>query len=673
MFFRILRDNSDLALVGAVFGILIILFAPVPAAVLDISIIANFGLALTILLLTFYVSKPVEFSTFPSLLLVATLYRLALNVAATRLILTGANAGQVIGSIGTFAVQGNFVVGLVVFSILVVVQYIVVTSGAQRVSEVAARFTLDSMPGQQMSIDADLNMGLIDQAEAVRRRRELEREASFYGAMDGASKFVKGDAIAGIIILLIDIIAGWIVGVAQLDMEWSEALQHFTLLTIGDGIAAQLPALIISVATGIIVTRSSSDADLSTEVFRQLSSIPRIPLIVCGVLAALLILPGMPKWPIAVILLLGFLAWRRMRGVPDTAPKEAAAAQEAKRAEGRTLAPIEIRFGPDLAEAWKDMQAVLLDRIDGLRRSQENALGAELPQVRFADGAGLGAYSYEIRLHGASFGQGEVRPGKLLGIARSTLPASIDGIPTVDPSYGMPAIWIEEEDAAPGAEAGLQIVDPITVLMTHFSEIISTELATLMTRPMVIRLLEGVRLRQPGLIEEVVPGQLSISDIQRVLQNMLSEGVSIANIDLIIENLADLARSTRDPADLTELVRQRLSYAICSQLRGSHPDLAVVSLDPRIENQIAASLSAATMGTLPIEPSLAEKMIRKLSSISEAMLREGRAPVLLCGPDLRRHLKAFTRRTLPKLAVLSVSEIPIRINLKSYDVVRIDA
>jgi flagellar biosynthesis protein FlhA len=672
MFSRLLRENKDLALVGAVFGILIILFAPVPAVVLDISIIANFGLALTILLLTFYVRKPVEFSTFPSLLLVATLFRLALNVAATRLILTGANAGQVIGSIGTFAVQGNFVVGLVVFSILVVVQYIVVTSGAQRVSEVAARFTLDSMPGQQMSIDADLNMGLIDQAEAVRRRSELEREASFYGAMDGASKFVKGDAIAGIIILLIDIIAGWIVGVAQLDMEWGDALQHFTLLTIGDGIAAQLPALIISVATGIIVTRSSSDAELSTEVFRQLASIPRIPLIVSGVLAALLILPGMPKWPIAIMVLLGFLAWRRMRRVTSVEETAQAAVQEAKRTAQGSSAPIEIRFGPDLAEAWKNMEAVLLDRIEGLRRAKESAFGVDFPQVRFADGAGLGSYAYDIRLLGASFAHGELRPDKVLGIARDRLPAGVDGIPTIDPSFGMPAIWIDEVDQEAGELAGLQIVEPVTVLMMHFSEIISSEISTLVTRPVVMKLLEGVRQRQPGLIEEVVPGQLSISDIQRVLQNMLSEGVSIANIDLIVENLADLARTSRDPGDLTELIRQRLSYAICSQLRGTHSDLAVVSLDPRIENQIASSLQAATIGTLPIEPSLAEKLIRKLSAISEAMSREGRSPVLLCGPDLRRHLKAFTRRTLPKLSVLSVNEIPMRINLKSYDVVRID-
>ncbi|KUR69908.1 flagellar biosynthesis protein FlhA [Novosphingobium fuchskuhlense] len=673
MIARFLKNNQDLALVGAVFGILIILFAPVPAAILDISIIANFGLALTILLLTFYVSKPVEFSTFPSLLLVATLFRLALNVAATRLILTGANAGQVIGSIGTFAVQGNFVVGLVVFSILVVVQYIVVTSGAQRVSEVAARFTLDSMPGQQMSIDADLNMGLIDQTEAVRRRTGLEREASFYGAMDGASKFVKGDAIAGIIILLIDIIAGWIVGIAQLDMEWGEALQHFTLLTIGDGIAAQLPALIISVATGIIVTRSSSDADLSTEIFRQLASIPRIPFIVTGVLAALLLLPGMPKWPIIFMLGLGYLAWRRMRRETGVEQKLEAAEHQAKRTAVPSVAPIEVRFGPELADAWKNLEAVLLDRIEGMRKAQETGFGIDFPQVRFIDGAALGAFEYEIRLFGARFGHGEARPDKVLAIARDQVPLDIEGTRTTDPTFGLPAIWVDEADAELLRSKGLQVVDPVTVLMTHFSEIISSEMSTLVTRPVIMRLLEGVRQRQPGLLEEIIPGQLSISDIQRVLQNMLGEGVSIANIDLIMENLADLARTSRDPGDLTELVRQRLSYAICSQLRGTHPDLAVVSLDPRIENQITASLQAAGIGSLPIEPSLAEKLIRKLSAISEAMLKEGRSPVLLCGPDLRRHLRAFTRRTLPKLSILSVNEIPMRISLKSYDIVRIEA
>ncbi|WP_066823688.1 flagellar biosynthesis protein FlhA [Sphingomonas mali] len=669
---RLLRNNRDLLLVAAIFLILVILFAPIPAAVLDLSIIANFGLALTILLLTFYVAKPVEFSTFPSLLLVATLYRLALNVAATRLILTGASAGQVIGSIGTFAVQGNFVVGLVVFAILVVVQYIVVTSGAQRVSEVAARFTLDSMPGAQMSIDADLNMGLIDQVEAGRRRKGIEREASFYGAMDGASKFVKGDAIAGIIILLIDIIAGWIVGVLQLGMEWNEALQHFTLLTIGDGIAAQLPALIISVATGIIVTRSASDRELSTEVFSQLASIPRIPLIVTLVLMLLLLLPGMPKWPILVILGLAVLAWRRIRST--TAAKDTVIANEvaASQAASAGQASIEIRLGAALAEAWKAQQAIILDRVEGLRQVQEQKLGIAFPPVRILDGSGLGDTEYEIRLFGSRFALGEARPDRALVIGAAGAAPAIEGIATTDPSFGLPAVWVDADGEEAARAAGLTVIDPITVLMTQFSEVVSGEVATLLTRPVVTRLIEDARTRQPGLIEELIPAILGVPDIQRVLQNLLAEGVSVANFDLILEHLADLARTQRDPAELTEQLRQRLSYAICNQLRGDHPDLAVLSLDPRIENQIASGLGAAQQGGLPIEPGLADRLIRRLSALAEAMHRDGRAPVLLCGAELRRHLKAFTRRSIPRLAVVSVNEIPMRINLKSFDVVKLE-
>lgn len=668
---RLLRDNRDLILVAAIFIILVILFAPIPPAMLDLSIIANFGLALTILLLTFYVRKPVEFSTFPSLLLVATLYRLSLNVAATRLILTGASAGQVIGSIGTFAVQGNFVVGLVVFAILVVVQYVVVTSGAQRVSEVAARFTLDSMPGQQMSIDADLNMGLIDQDEAKRRRRELEREASFYGAMDGASKFVKGDAVAGIIILLIDIIAGWIVGVVQLGMGIGEALERFTLLTIGDGIAAQLPALIISVATGIIVTRSASDRELSTEVMAQLSSVPRIPLIVTGVLMALLLLPGMPKWPILVIGALALFAWRRIRrGAAADIAAEAIEAEEA--AAGAQPPMLDIRLGSELAAAWRGSEAVILDRIEGLRRLQERKVGIGFPAVKIVDGP-LGDREYEIRLFGSRFAAAEIWPDRLLAIGTPGGGARIDGVPTIEPSFGLPATWIVAADEPRAREAGLSIVDPITALVTHFGEIAGGEMATLVTRPVVTRLLEEARQRQPGLVEELIPGSLAVSDVQRIVQNLLAEGVSIANFDLILEHLADLARTQREPAELTEQVRQRLSYAICNQLRGDHADLAVLSLDPRIENQIVSSLGSVTAGgVLPIEPGLAERLMRRLAGMAEAMHKEGRAPVLLCGAELRRHFRAFTRRSIPRLSVLSVNEIPLRITLSSFDVVKVE-
>ncbi|HWU96434.1 MAG TPA: flagellar biosynthesis protein FlhA [Sphingomonas sp.] len=673
MFQKLFRNQKDLVLVGATIAILVILFVPIPSAFLDLAIIANFGFGLTILLLTFYVGKPVEFSTFPSLLLVATLYRLSLNVAATRLILTGGNAGDVIGSIGAFAVQGNFVIGLVVFSILIVVQYVVVTSGAQRVSEVAARFTLDSMPGQQMSIDADLNMGLIDQKEAVRRREELEKEASFYGAMDGASKFVKGDAIAGIIILLINIIAGWIVGVSQMGMEWPDALQHFTLLTIGDGIATQLPALIISIATGIIVTRSAADKQLSSEIFRQLASEPRIPLVVAAVLLALMLMPGMPKWPILLIGALAGFAWFRIRrrsgadGRVEEAPEEA----------GTGVAPVpavEIRFGSDLGKAWEKEGALILERLAGMRRAQEQDLGIGFPAVKLIDGQGLGAFQYEIRLFGARYGATEVRPERMLAIASQGAKGRLEGEETIDPAFGMPAFWIEQGQFAAAREAGYTIVDPITLMVTHFGEIMRSETSTLLTRATVAGLLSEVRERQSGLVEDLIPNTLTLSDVQRVLQNLLGEGVSIANLDLIVEHLVDLARTQKDPIELTELIRQRMSYAICHQLRGAHGDLAVLSLDPRVENQIVASIGATGgQGSLVVEPRLAEQIIRRLAPLSEEMFRQGRAPVLLCGGEIRRHLKNLTRRSIPKLSILSVSEIPTRVSLKSFDVVRLES
>ena len=671
---RLIRSNKDLALVGAMVMILVILFAPIPPMALDLAIVINFGLGLTILLLTFYVGKPVEFSTFPSLLLVATLYRLSLNVAATRLILSQGSAGDVIAAIGKFAVQGNFVIGLVVFLILVVVQYIVVTAGAQRVSEVAARFTLDSMPGQQMSIDADLNMGLIDQKEAVRRREELEKEASFYGAMDGASKFVKGDAIAGIIILLINIVAGWIVGVAQMGMDWSEALQHFTLLTIGDGIATQLPALIISVATGIIVTRSASDRELSTEVFRQLASVPRIPVIVAAILLVVLLLPGMPKWPIALIVGVGVLTWFRGRRRSTEADEAMPVEDGGSMVATGPAPPLELRLGEELGRVWQSEEVTIMERIASLRRTHELDYGIGFPAVRIADGAGLGPLDYEIRLFGARFAGGEIHPDRVLAIRSDERAKGPSGIEARDPAFGLPASWIEPALAEEARAAKLRVVDPLTVVITHFAEIVRGEMATLVTRPVVVKMLEDVRTTQPGLVEELVPGVLTVADIQRVVQNLLAEGVSVANFDLILEHLLDLARTQKDPAELTEQVRQRISYAICHQLRGRHTDLAVLSLDPRLENQMASAVhQGGAANAMLVEPKLAELLIRKLSSLSDAMHGQGRAPVLLCGPELRRHLKAFTRRSIPNLSVLSVNEIPMRINLSAFDMVRVEA
>jgi flagellar biosynthesis protein FlhA len=668
--------NLDLMLVFGIIAILLILFAPIPPVLIDLSIVINFGFALTILLLTFYVGKPVEFSTFPSLLLVATLFRLSLNVAATRLILTSANAGEVIGAIGSFAVRGNFIVGLVVFFILVVVQYVVVTAGAQRVSEVAARFMLDSVPGQQMSIDADLNMGLIDQNEAKRRRKDLEKEASFYGAMDGASKFVKGDAVAGIIILLINIIAGWIVGVAQMDMAWGDALGTFTLLTIGDGIVTQVPALIISVATGIIVTRSSADRQLGTEVFSQLASVPKIPLIVLGTLTVLLALPGMPKWPLAILALIAagsFLAARRKKQAeeaqnlfekPDSAPELQLA---------RATPPVEVLLGKELGQQWLSIRPLLTERIAALRSQREKVSGFVIPAILFQDGSDLGAYDYEISLYGARHGHGQVYPEKMLAVRGTEGAEALPGLETRDPAFCLPATWIDGALSDRAREQGYTLVDPVTVLMTHLGELLRNEAALLLSRSDVVGFLEGVRARQPGMVEELVPAIMTVSDVQRVLQNLLSEDVSIRNMDQIVETLLDVGRSTKDPAELTELVRQRLSHGICHTLRGKNAQLAVLSLDPRVEGQITENIRRTDKSaSVVLEPRLAEQLIRKLIPLCESMLRHRLAPVLLCNAEIRRHLRSFTRRTLPKLSIISVNEIPHTVDLKSFAIIKTD-
>lgn len=677
MFGLSFSKNKDLVLVFGTILILVILFSPIPPAFLDLAIIVNFGLALTLMLLTFYVRKPVDFSTFPSLLLVATLYRLSLNVAATRLILTDAHAGDVIDSIGAYAMQGNFVIGLVVFSILVVVQYVVVTSGAQRVSEVAARFTLDSMPGQQMSIDADLNMGLIDQKEAVARRAELEKEASFYGSMDGASKFVKGDAIAGIIILLINIIAGLIVGVMQMGMTWGDALARFSLLTVGDGIATQLPALIVSIATGIIVTRSSSDRELSTEVFSQLASVPRIPLIVMAVLLALMLLPGMPKWPIAIMAIAVGVAWLRIRRTRQSDENTLAHENVDKDMDAQATvqpAPIEIRLGSELLEAWKNRKALLLDRIATNRIAHEKNFGIPFPMVRFMDGDDLGSLDYQINLYGVTFGSGQLYAERLLAIRQNDDVPRIDGIDGRDPAFGIPGTWILVAQEREAIAAGYSVVDPETVLMTHFSEVVKSEVASLLTRGVTVDLLDQIRERQPGLVEELIPNVMTVSDVQRVLQNLLQERVSIANIDLIAETLVDIGRTERDHVVLTELIRQRLSTAICNNLRGHHAHLAVLSLDPKIENQIVASTSgSASQNALGVDPRLADQLLRNIAPMAEKMIRQGRAPVLLCASQIRRNLLKLTQRSIPQLAILSVDEIPLRTSLQSFEVVKFDS
>lgn len=671
--YRSFSRNSDLALVIALVGILAILFIPIPAAALDFFIICNFCFALLLLLQTFYAHKPVELSTFPSLLLIATLFRLALNIAATRLILSDADAGRVIGTIGEHVVGGNYVIGIIVFLILVVVQYVVVTAGAQRVAEVAARFTLDSMPGQQMSIDADLNMGFIDQEEAQRRRRSLEKEANFYGAMDGASKFVKGDAIAGIVILLINIVGGFAIGIWQHDMPWLEALQRYTLLTIGDGIVTQVPALIISIGTGIIVTRSGEDSRLSTEALAQMMAYPRTLALVFGALAVMLIVPGLPAWPVLAMSVLIGMAWwfsRRYLANEAAAPAEETAPKDEKAGTDLyaelEVFPLEIQANPALLEHPEFKDPPFMDRIAELRTRMARDLGVIIPQVKLRLLSSLPVYAYQIRLEDVTMGSGALRPGlRLLIRSGQGAPSANIEFTDKDPVFGLPAAWVSPEKAA--AAHGLTAADVATVVLTHFTEIVNRHCPSLLTRTEVERLLEMARKRNASLVDELVPALLTLSDVQNVLQNLLRERVSIRNIDAILEVLTDKSRSSKDIGALTEAVRQRLSPAIYQALLQQNKELPVLTLDPMTE--VALSENVRKMeagGALNIDPRLAEQLILRLAEQVERMQRDALVPVLLCQPEIRRQLRLFLERVLPNVAVLALNELPGYAQVKSY-------
>lgn len=679
---KIFDKNADLVLVLLVVAVLTVLFTPIPSGLLDFLILTNFSFALLVLMLTFYTARPVEFSTFPSLLLIATLFRLSLNVAATRLILSDADAGKVIAAIGSFVVAGNYVIGLIVFLILVVVQYVVVTNGAQRVSEVAARFTLDSMPGQQMSIDADLNMGFIDQEEAKRRRKMLEKESAFYGAMDGASKFVKGDAIAGIIIMLINIIGGLVIGVMQMGMPWKQALQTYTLLTVGDGIVTQVPALVIAVATGIIVTRSASDGNLSLQVLRQITAFPKTLLLVMAALSVLLLLPGIPVLPVlAIVAVFGIVTWILKRSkseeetekkvVEEENPELAAASKEEVKGEedAYALLPVEaleVQVGTNLAPLVGE-QSLFMERIAATRRQYAQDYGMVLPRVRFREARQMGPNAYEIKVFGVMAGRGEIMPDRTLAIHAGGEMQKIKGIETREPTYGLPAVWIEEGEKERARAARYTLVDAGTVFITHLSEVLKQQAPNLLSRAETDKLLERVRQAQPTLVEELIPTVLSIGDVQKVLQNLLREKVSIRNLEAILETLSDFARSNKDLYILTEMVRQRLGAAICQTLLGEMSALQVMTLDPQLEQSLLQAVREADgQGSFVVEPKLAEQLLTRISAQAERMMKGNLLPVLLCSPDLRRHLRALSERVVPHLRVLSMAEIPNSVNLKAY-------
>lgn len=675
---RNIGNQSDLVLVAGVLGILTVLVTPIPSGLLDFLLITNLSIALLVLLLTFYVDKPLQFSTFPSLLLITTLFRLSLNIAATRLILSDADAGEVISAIGNHVVGGNYVIGVIVFLVLVVVQYVVVTNGAQRVAEVAARFTLDGMPGKQMSIDADLNMGLIDEKGAQERRQQIEKEASFYGAMDGASKFVKGDAIAGIIIILINIIGGLTIGVAQMGMSWSEALQTFTLLTIGDGIVTQIPALVISTGTGIIVTRAASDAYLGREISRQITAYPKTLGLIGSALAIALLLPGIPALPVIVLMsIVGALLFVTLRAKRKQTEVDAAATAPDEEPqddiyEMLTVEPIEIRVGQGLVGLVGGADSLLMERIAAFRKQYALDIGFVMPKVRVKDDKKLPVQGYRISISGAKVGEGEILSNRVLAINPGSAKGDLPGVATKDPTYGLKAVWIEEEQRAAAKAAGYTTVEPLTVLMTHLTEIVRQQAPSLLTRAETERLVSRTRGEDGSLVDELIPAVLSLSDIQKVLQGLLREKVSIRNLPLILEVLVDAGKQAKDPELLTELVRQKLGPVICQGLTNEQGDLYVLVLDPSVEQAIWGGLRGESdKGRLVVEPKMAEQLLTRMSAQVEKMMNANMMPVLLCAPELRRHLRGFTVRIMPHLSVLSMAEVPTNINVKSFGLVAI--
>jgi flagellar biosynthesis protein FlhA len=519
-------------------------------------------------------------------------------------------------------------------------------------------------------------MGFIDQAEAQRRRKNIEKEANFYGAMDGASKFVKGDAIAGIVILIINILGGLAIGVMQMGMKWDEALRTYTLLTIGDGIVTQVPALVIALGTGIIVTRSTSDDNLSAEVYRQLAMFPRTLGIVLLALALLMLLPGLPALPLLALMLLFGLAWRfagagkAAQGSPDTDASPAATPSSEALYDMLPVDPIEVRIGQELVPLLGDGNAALMERIAAFRKNHALEAGFVLPAVRIRDERRLPPAMYDIHIYGNRVAEGELVPGRLLGLRPGGDAHPLRGIETRDPSYGLPAVWLLEEQRTEARQAGYTLVDPATVFLTHLSEVLRKQASLLLSRAETERLVGNIRKGNASLVEELIPTTLSLSEVQKVLQNLLREKVSIRNLALILETLADGARQTRDPAGLTELVRQRLGGTICQSLLGKGSELPVLTLDPAIEGTIAGSLRGEhDAARLVLEPKYAEQVISRLAGQVERMVKSNLLPVLLCAPELRRHLRMLTERMLPQLAIVSMAEVPPHIALRAFGMV----
>lgn len=679
---NILTKYSDVMVAVGVIMIVVMMIIPLPTWLLSLLIVFNISLALTILLVALYNEEPLQFSIFPALLLIMTLFRLALNVSSTRLILLEGDAGEVIEQFGNFVVGGNPIVGLIVFLILVIIQFIVITKGSERVAEVAARFTLDAMPGKQMAIDADLNAGLINDIEARQRRIDIQRQADFYGAMDGATKFVKGDAIAGIVITIINITGGIIIGTFQLNMgSIGEVAVRFTLLTVGDGLVSQIPALLLSTATGIIVTKAASDANLGSDLVSQIFANPKVLTITGIFLMGLAVVPGLPFFPFATIggflLYISFVMRKTVREsiIKEEVDEIEAEVEETKKQENvynlLNVDTLELELGYGLIPLVDTNQGGdLLDRVILIRRQIAIELGIVVPPVRIRDNMQLEPNKYLIKLKGVVMAEGELLLDRLLAMNPGE-EMQISGIETQEPAFGLPAIWIEEKDREEAEIAGCTVVDPPSVLSTHLTEFIKTHATEIISRQDVQNIINHVKETSPSVVDEVIPRLLSLSEVHRIIINLLNERVPVRDMVTIFESIGDYSGVTKDLDILTEYVRQSISRQIVNTYLENNI-LNVVTLSPETEKIIRNSVQETDGGNyLALEPRQAQSIANEISDISEKVAVMGIQPVVLTPPIIRLYFRRLIERNFPSIPVLSYNEIPQNVNIEVVGTVNI--
>lgn len=680
--FAKVQKYSDIMVAVGIITIVIMMILPLPTLLLDLFLTLNITMALIIVMVAVYNVEPLQFSVFPSLLLITTLFRLALNVSSTRLILLHGYAGEVIRSFGEFVVGGNPVVGFIVFIILVTIQFIVITKGAERVAEVAARFTLDAMPGKQMAIDADLNAGLISDAEARERRRKIQRESDFYGAMDGASKFVKGDAIAAIIIIIINIVGGFIIGMLQKNMTVLEALQNYTLLTVGEGLVNQIPALLISTATGIVVTRAASDSDLGHDITGQLLTNQRVFYIAGGVLLLMAFVPGLPGLPFFVLsvlmLAIGYSLQRSKQSeqIHQETQLEQKENEEIRKPENvlslLQVDPMELEIGYSLIPMVDSSQGGdLLDRIVMIRRQCALELGLVVPTIRIRDNIQLKPNTYIIKLKGIEVAKGELLLDHYLAMNATGSADEMAGIETVEPAFGLPALWIPEESRERAEMSGYTVVDPISVLATHLTEMIKSHAAEILGRQEVQTLIDTIKNSYPAVVEELIPNILSIGELQKVLAGLLRERISIRDMVTILETLADYAPLTKDTEILTEYVRHALARQISKQYVQNNT-LTCITVDPDLENKISASVQRSEQGSyVAFDPQSMQALIKSLNVELQKITNLGYQAIVLTSPAIRLYFRKLTERVAPNLIVLSYAELDAKVEVQALGMVKI--